>query len=182
MVFRRVRDGRLIRLLRCDDELVHYDNWRADRQAWEMRDVTALARQTVFYHHVPTSFLLQYATWVRSEPLSPGETALHRPDLPHVLARSTNGSWATGEPGVVTGPERIPAAQLHLVPFGPDGNTRPGVTVAADNGDSFTPAGILAKAVVLQRSVTGGGRAVDGIGVYRLGLHRGRPAYYLSGS
>lgn len=131
---------------------------------------------------------------MRSEPLTADERAVHRPDLPFAVAQSARLSWpavvsqtpawaaefraATGRPHGAG----LQAPEVYLCPFGPKGGSKAGVRVRADNGTAFTAEELMRKAATIQAPHVGGGVPVHGVGIYRLGLRRGVPAFYLWGA
>jgi hypothetical protein len=126
--------------------------------------------------------LLDRATYLRSAPLSADETAVHRPDLPFVAARDPAVSWADGAEKITAARSRLMASAIYLLPFGPGGGTKAGVRVTADNGSSFPPEELFGKARAVQARHLGNAVPVAGVGIYRSGLQRGLPAFYLWGA
>ena len=74
------------------------------------------------------------------------------------------------------------ASEAYLQPFGPKGGGRTSVRVKADNGTSFRWDELVWKASVLQAPFIRAGASAQGVGIYRSGLNRGIPAYYLWGA
>jgi hypothetical protein len=115
--------------------------------------------------------------------LSPGERAVHRPDLPFAAIQDTVISWSSDPAGRLTGARsQLNTSRIYLEPFGPRGGTKAGGLAVADDGFSFTTEELFRKAQAAQarhlRDVT----PVAGAGIYRSGLQRGLPAFYLWGS
>jgi hypothetical protein len=73
------------------------------------------------------------------------------------------------------------ASEIYLYPFGPKGGHKAGVRVQADNGTAFTIEELIWKAAAVQAPWIGEVVPVQGVGIYRSGLQRGIPAYYLWG-
>ncbi|WP_346537416.1 hypothetical protein [Micromonospora sp. DPT] len=170
-----------------------YDTWWPHLGNWGLAKLGEIKKRRVSYYVATASTLAEKAIYVRSEPLTDAELALHRPDLPfsvgqcHVLSwpaeapesteASAKGWRATGCPE----PEALGVSEVYLLPFGPKGGERAGVRVKAENGTAFRWDELVWKASVIQAPFIRAGASVQGIGIYRSGLNRGVPAYYLWG-
>ncbi|WP_406081291.1 hypothetical protein [Micromonospora sp. NBC_00858] len=186
------RDG-LMRALVHDGAVVMYDAWWSHLGNWGLADPQKVKQGRVSYYVVHSSVLAEKATFVRSEPLTADERAVHRPDLPFAVAQSARLSWPAevsqtpawaAEFCATTG--RLEGAglqtpEVYLCPFGPKGGSKAGVRVRADNGTSFTAEELIRKAATIQAPNVGDAVPVHGVGIYRLGLQRGVPAFYLWG-
>ncbi|MEU5726098.1 hypothetical protein ABZ783_30330 [Micromonospora sp. NPDC047738] len=127
--------------------------------------------------------MIEEAVHLRTAPLAADELAVHRPDLPYAAVRDLVMTWSSGDAGRVTdAPAELSAAQIYLLPFGPGGGTKAGVRVAADNGSAFTVGELFRKAQAVQAGHSGHVLPGAGVGIYRCGLQRGLPAYYLWGA
>ena len=94
----------------------------------------------------------------------------------YVTTVSTPGCLDAGEGATFN------ATEVVLYPFGPNGGQSAGVRVKADNGIAFTTGELLSKAAAVQAPCIGDVMPTRGVGIYRSGLHRGIPSYYLWGS
>jgi hypothetical protein len=103
------------------------------------------------------------------------------PDLPFTAVRDASLTWSSENPGALETQSGLEASAIYLLPFGPRGGTKTGVRVAADNGSSFPTEELFHKAQAVQTAHLGAGMPA-GVGIYRSGLQRGLPAYYLWGS
>lgn len=181
-VFRFPHDDRPNRVLVHDDGVVMYDTWWPHLGRWGLADLDAVKRQRVSYYVITVSTLLEKATYLRSAPLSADERSVHRPDLPFTAVQDAGSTWA-GTAGWPAGARsRLEASTIHLLPFGPGGGTKAGVRVTADNGSSFTAEELFGKAQAAQAKHLGDAVPVTGVGIYRYGLLRGLPAFYLWGA
>jgi hypothetical protein len=186
-VFQPSFDERPIRLIAVDDREVMYDSWWPHRSAWGFASLPG----TVSYYRMPRRVLLERCRYLRSEPLSPAELDVHRPDLPLRFGASPDLEWPDADqleafPGRIAAsfPSSLglAATRLYLCPFGPKGRSKPGVLVEPDAPHAATIRGLLARAAAIQAPHLRDQRPTRGIGVYRLGLQRKVPSYYLWGS
>jgi hypothetical protein len=182
-VFRWRHDERPIRVLVCNIGVVMYDGWWPHLDSWGLADVAAVRRRRVHYYVTLATTLHKYATFLRSEPLSEQELALHRPDLPFAVVQQRDLSWTDDhiDASVVDG-RGLQTTQVYVAPFGPNGGLKPGVRLTADDSVAFTSAELVRKAQAAQRPNLRGTVPAAGIGLYRLGLTRSVPSYYLWGA
>lgn len=178
-VFQLPHDDRPNRILLHDDDVVMYDAWWPHLGGWGLADLDATKRKRVSYYVTTVSTLLEKATHLRSDPLSADERTLHRPDLPFVAAQDKAATWADGLTEVRA---TLKAPAIYLLPFGPAGGTKAGARVTADDGSSFTAEELFRKAQAVQAQHLGDAIPVTGVGIYRSGLQRGLPAFYLWGA
>ena len=189
----RVRDERPFRVLAHDSGVVMYDAWWPHLDNWGLANLGEAKKRRINYYVVTTSTLVEKAAFVGSEPLTEAEISLHRPDLPFAAVQCKTLSWPAEAPGSAEAFARswrsagcpagtLVASEVYLFPFGPKGGERAGVRVKADNGTSFSSDELVWKASVAQAPFIRTGAPVQGVGIYRSGLNRGIPAYYLWGS
>lgn len=141
-----------------------------------------IKRKRISYYVTTVSTLLEKATLLRSDPLSTDERTVHRSDLPFVVAQDMAITWASNAVGLGETRSNLKASAIYLLPFGPGGGTKSGVRVAADNGSSFSAEELFGKAQAVQTQHLGDPILVTGVGIYRSGLQRGLPAFYLWGA
>jgi len=187
-------DDRPFRLLAYDSAVAMYDTWWPHLGNWGLANLGAVKKRRVNYYVVTASTVVERATFVRSEPLTEAEISLHRPDLPFAAMQCQALSWPAEAWGTAEASARdwrsagcpeaeaLGASEVYLLPFGPRGGERAGVRVKADNGTSFSWDELLWKASVVQAPFVRAGASAQGVGIYRSGLNRGIPAYYLWGS
>lgn len=191
-VFQPDWDERPIRVLAFDEVEVFYDCWWPHLGDWGLSKLPA----NVSYYRISTPFLKSHAAYLRVEPLTPAETAFHRPDLPLRLCRFPNIHWtnkrfATIKAFVAAVKKSSPRRQLDtqqvalaipkaaLMPFGPKGSAKRGVVVEAQTDTGFSAAELLWLAHELEAPYV---KEWDkGVGLYRSGVERGIPSYYLWG-
>jgi hypothetical protein len=182
-VFRFPHDDRPNRVLFHDSDVVMYDAWWPHLDSWGLADLKAIKRKRISYYITTVSTVLEKATYLRSDPLSAGERAVHRPDLPFAAVQDPVISWSSENTARLTGTRsQLNTSRIYLEPFGPRGATKAGVRVVADNGSSFTAEELFRKAQVAQARHLSDVMPVSGVGIYRSGLQRGLPAFYLWGS
>lgn len=196
-VFRWPHDDRPMRSLMCDGEVVMYDAWWPHLQAWGMADVNEVRRKRIDYYAAPVSVLSEKATYVRMDPLTEEEIRMHQPELPLSLAGCSGVDWPERAPASMQGFAElvsfgdclskvgeivVAAPELCLYPFASRGGQKKAVRVKAGDGVAFTLKELLWRAAAAQAPFVEGALPVHGVGLYRSGLHRGIPAYYLWGS
>ncbi|MBO0825623.1 MAG: hypothetical protein J2P27_17485 [Actinobacteria bacterium] len=171
-----------------------YDSWWPHRGNWGLASLGEVKKRRVTYYVATVATVAERATFVRSEPLTEAEISLHRPDLPFAAVQCPRLSWAAEAPESAEAfarsrpsagcpaAEVLGASEVYLFPFGPKGGERAGVRVKADNGTSFSWEELVWKALVVQAPGVRDGASAQGVGIYRSGLNRGIPAYYLWGS
>jgi hypothetical protein len=182
-VFRFAHDDRPLRVLLHDSDVVMYDAWWPHLDGWGLADLEAIKRRRITYYVTTVPTVLEKARYLRGDPLSAGERALHRPDLPFTAVRDKAITWSSDNTSGLAGARsQLNASRIYLEPFGPGGGTRAGVLVVADNGSSFAAEELFRKAQIAQLRHLGNVMPVPGVGIYRSGLLRGVPAFYLWGS
>ena len=191
-VFQPQWDSRLLRVIAFDDETVMYDCWWPHIPGWGIDSLN----RTLSYYRIPTSLLLSKAKYLRTEEYTEAELAVHRPDLPFGFARFAALDWPTVCPAT---PEEFPngsfscendqcghsyldTAKIYLQPFGPKGSSKPGVMIEAENSVGFSVSEILWHAARLQSQFLRENKLTTGIGIYRSGIQRKLPSYYIWGS
>lgn len=188
-----LRGGKLRRIVVFDEKLVFFDTWDDASSSWDMQ----LLERTAWYMGLPVPIFFQGASFVRTEPLSSEELRVHRPDLPLRLAQSQSMEWPMGVPdslddfvvqiGNVQEAENfretvMNAASIYLCAFGAKGGMKPPVLITAINGKAFSTQEVLWRAAQLQAASSGTTSAVEGVGIYRAGIVKKLPAYYLWGA
>lgn len=193
-VLQWVHDDRPFRVLAYSNGVAMYDAWWPHLGNWGLANLGEVKRQRINYYVVTASTVAEKAAFVRSEPLTEAEISLHRPDLPFAAVQYQALSWPAEPPesaeasargrraAAYPEAETFAASEVYLLPFGPRGGERTGVRVKADNGTSFSWDELVWKASVVQAPFVRAGASARGIGIYRSGLNRGIPAYYLWGS
>jgi hypothetical protein len=188
-VFRWTHDERPARILVCDDDTVMYDTWWPHLDTWGHADLAKARRGAISYYVTLASTLLTKADHLRDEPLTGDEEALHRPDLPFAVVRRPEMTWPAGGADLTAFAAAFEAAdvavaapEVYLHAFGPGGGSGKAVRICADDQTRLSSSELMRKAAELQIPALGSGCAVDGVGVYRQGLHRGRPSFYLWGA
>ena len=159
------------------------DHARPRLDRWGLADLEAIKHQRINYYLTTVSTVLEKARHLRPGPLSADERAVHRPDLPFAAVQDTVISWSSDNTGrLAETRSELNTSLIYLEPFGPRGGTRAGVRVVADNGSSFTAEELFRKAQAAQARHLRDEMPVAGVGIYRSGLQRGLPAFYLWGS
>jgi hypothetical protein len=178
-VFRFPHDDRPNRVLLSDGDVVMYDVWWPHLDGWGLADLATVKRKRIAYYVTTVDTLVEKATRLRSDPLTDDERALHRPDLPFAALQDAALTWSSDPAGSRS---ELSAPRVYLSPFGPGGGTKAGRRVDADNGSAFSAEELWHKAQAVQAPHLGGEPPVAGVGIYRSGLQRGLPEFYLWGS
>jgi hypothetical protein len=192
-VFQPDWDERPIRVLAFDKTEVMYDCWWPHKGAWGLTSL----KGTVSYYRIATTFLLSRAAYVRTDQYTDSEFKIHRPDLPFSFAKCSEIEWSVVLPASINELEQslastkisaaillasLNAPRLYLSPFGPKGSSKPGHLVEAQNGEAFSAAELLWHASRLQAPFVRDVPLTTGVGIYRLGLQRQLPSYYIWGA
>lgn len=184
--------GEPIRVIAFDEVTVMYDCWWPHLPGWGIDSLN----RTITYYRVPTPLLLSRGRLLRTEPYTEVELSVHRPDLPFSFATSTDLEWPMMSPPSRDAFPNAPlhlaghsfdrpvldAASIYLAPFGPKGSARPSTLVEAADGTAFTVSDILWHAARLQSGFLRDVRITTGVGIYRAGIRRKIPSYYIWGS
>jgi hypothetical protein len=186
---------RPLRILMHSDDYALYDAWWPRSGEWGLADTAGTRKHRVTYYAVPTSILVARACYLRAEPLSEAEFALHRPDLPVSIGQCDGLEWTTQIESPAQVVERasdrgchgmdsvLDAPEICLFPFGRRGSRKAGVCLRPDSESGFTVAELIAKAMSIQaRQPNASYNDVHGIGIHRTGLELGVPSYYLWGN
>ena len=180
VVFEIESSPHTMRVIAYDDAEVMYDVWWPHKNAWAM----AKLQGDFTYYRLPRDYVEADARHIRTDPLSGGELQVHRPDLPFAVAQREGTSWydRSWPDGVFGTTPVLAVSAIYLSPFGPRNSAKPPVLIEADNGESFTELELLTKAKELQAPFIGDVRLTDGVGIYRAGIKKRTPSYYLWGA
>lgn len=181
-MFRFPHDHRPNRVLLHDTDAVMYDAWWPHLDNWGLADLRAIKSRRINYYVTTVATVLAKAVCLRLDSLSAEERSLHRPDLPFVALHDTTLAWTESARRFATDEPPLHASHIYLLPFGPDGGTKAGRRVEADNGSYFTSAELFRKAQAIQTEHVSRVMPTAGVGIYRSGLWRGLPTFYLWGS
>lgn len=179
-----------IRVIAFDNSVVMYDAWWPHSSTWGMGKLSG----NFCYYRLPLTLLMQEAKYLRTEKYTDQEARVHRPDLPFAFAQYNVLDWYAQCPESMSQLEqflesrsafgtelllKVPA--IYLSPFGPKGSSKSEVLVHAKNGESFTEAEILWHAWQLQIPHLRAHQLTSGVGVYRSGIKKRIPTYYIWG-
>jgi hypothetical protein len=169
-----------VRVIAFDAHVVMYDTWWPHRSSWGMSKLLG----NYSYYRLQREYFEAHARPLKLEPLSEKEVLVHRPDLPFAFATRQSLSWYDKWPeNVQTENEhslQVPA--IYLAPFGPRDSSKPAVLIQAANGQSFSEAELLLAAKSIQEPHIGEARLTEGVGIYRPGIQKHLPSYYVWGS
>lgn len=166
-----------MRVIAFDDAEVMYDVWWLHREAWGMARLLG----DVSYYRLPRDYIEANARYIRTDPLSDMELRVHRPELPFAVAQRNEISWyePSWKEGVLETAPVLTASSIYLAPFGPRDSAKSASFLAADDGEAFTEAELLTKARILQAPFVGDVRLTEGVGIYRAGIKKRLPSYYI---
>lgn len=175
-----------LRVVGVHDDVVMYDSWWPHKPGWGMEKLAG----TYIYYRMPRVIFESRARLLRSEPLSPQELGVHRPDLPFAFARHSELSWyeSRGEASSPTDDSkqdlaaRLDAPEIFLEPFGTRDGAKPLVHIHAEDRRSFSVHELLSAARTIQTPLLGDVRLTVGVGIYRSGIKKRIPSYYLWGA
>jgi len=190
-VFLTSLDLNPVRVIMTDDIAVFYEVWWPHVKEWSYK--TNLKKRAIYYRTSVNKFMSE-ATYFRNELLSQEEIDVHRPDLPLFLCRNDRISWTTAKYKTMEQFEKENHIALHhtislrsldigkiiLVPSGPDGGLKKGITIEAKNNTSFTCTELLWNAQNIQADYIST-KIEAGIGIFRQGFEKGVPTFYIGG-
>ena len=175
-----------VRVVAFDSDVVMYDAWWPHKGAWAMAKLLG----TFSYYRLERDYFQAHSRYLRADPLTEQEVQVHRPDLPFSFGQHEDLSWyeqwnegaasQRASPSNIDGILNAPA--LYLAPFGPRDSSKPAVLVKAENGLFFTEKEVLLLAKTVQSQYLGHTRLTDGVGIYRSGIRKRFPSYYLWGA
>ena len=189
----RLRDSsQLVRVIAFDDEVVMYDVWWPDVDAWSLHK----SKRSGSYFRTTIDVFLMEWEFLRAGPYTAVEASLHRPDLPFSVANYETPTWYAGLSTLLTGvaavlanvspsesrAEVLSARAIFIEPFGPKGGVVGSSLVEAANGQAFTALELLTAAWLLQEPHLRQKQLTTGIGLHRAGLKRQLPSYYVWGA
>lgn len=190
-VFQAEWSANPIRIVAFDSSVVMYDTWWPHKEAWGMEKLNG----KFSYYRLPLALLLKRAKYLRTEKYSEKEASVHRPDLPFAFAQYKFLDWYDQEPKSLEHLEntlssspsrakdlRLTLPAIYLSPFGPKDSSKPAILVHAKDGESFSESEILWHAWQSQYPHLGTRHLTSGVGVYRSGVQRSIPSYYIWGS
>jgi hypothetical protein len=175
------------RVLSCDSELVLYDSWLPHADQWIMSPLQGLDRFTCRYYATLTDRLLDRVAFSGMEPMTSAEMAIHQPGLPVSMLRLEAFNWDShsysAQARECTHDDlalRLPVQEIVLHPFGPKGALSKSLSIRAPDAGGLRGEEILGAALRAQADkYQGPPPEGSGLGLFRLGLVKGRPSYYL---
>ena len=169
-----------VRVIAFDRHVVMYDTWWSHRDSWGMSKL--LGRHS--YYRLHRGYFEDHVSLLRSEPLTEQEVQVHRPDLPFAFAIRESLSWYANWPTDmhIGGEQTLQAPAIYLIPFGPRDSSKPAVLVHAANGVFFSEKEVLLAAKSIQAPHTRELPLTGGVGIYRSGVQKRFPSYYLWGA
>lgn len=176
-----------VRVVAFNNDVVMYDAWWPHNGAWGMAKLLG----TFSYYRLERNYFQAHSRYLRADPLTEQEMQVHRSELPFSFGQHEDLSWYEQWNEGVASPRAHPsnnidsvlnAPTLYLEPFGPRDSSKPAVLVEAKNGRFFTEKEVLLLAKTVQSQYLGHTRLTDGVGIYRSGIRKRLPSYYLWGA
>ncbi len=178
-----------LRVMSFDSIEVFYDVWWDHKNGWGFE-----TSKSVTYYRLSYNYLMGNSVYLKNEPLTEKEVKLHKPDLVHRTCLCENWSWnrvtystmdnflqvlikSNVNIDHIESQPSIKTPKILLVPWGPQGGLKTPRLVEASNGEEILPLELLLKAHNIQSKWET--KAKDGIGIYRSGIRKGIPSYYI---
>ncbi len=166
-----------LKIIGFDDLEVFYDAYWEHDGSWTI--ASNLDKKCSFYR-APRNLFNDKAELVDFKGFSEEEQNILRPDLTIRTARIKNASWTDSSfslPEIDFQMDLIKTEKIWLYPYGPKGGTKRGKIVSAENGECFGTTELISKAQDIQLNVNS--NPSMGIGIYRMGIERQIPSYYI---
>lgn len=186
-IYRTNWDGTIARIIGFDDYEVFYDGYGGHDDSWTF--ASNLKKKGSFYRTAMDVFLDQ-SKRIDFKELTKTEFDIFRPDLTIRTCRIKDLSWADE----LLASERklaeymsknysthdfpiIQTEKIWLYPCGPKGGFKKGEIIKAKDNGGFSTIELLVNASRIQREVNN--NQTNGIGIYRIGIQRQIPSYYI---
>lgn len=169
-----------VRVVALDADVVMYDAWWPHKNAWGMSNLLG----SFSYYRLKRRYFEAHTRYLRSESLTEQELKVHRPELPFAFAQCNDLSWyeTWSSINVASNGQILATPAIYIAPFGPRDSSKPSVLVQSENGEFFTEKELLALAKEIQSPYLGEKRLTNGVGIYRSGIKKRIPSYYLWGA
>lgn len=172
-----------------------YETWWPHKKAWSLCNLAG----TYSYYRTGLEQFLSQGQYLRTDIYTTAERQVHRPDLPFAFAQVESLNWndraldtlpllrqelaRSHATGTLHGAEKVlDTPAIYLQPFGPKGSIKPSIWTPAPNGRMFTESELLWHARRVQAAHLRDTLPTRGIGVYRSGIRKRLPSFYLWGS
>jgi hypothetical protein len=189
-VYQTKWDERPFRVLAFDDIELFYDCYWPSLDKWTFGNLKSKG----YYYRMTPSRFLDSAQLLSKQPLTQKELETFRPDLPLRVCRNKNIAWTDQQYPDIENYKRViinsgvdisdtvvlPVNEIVLHPFGPKrGSVKP-TTIASLSQNGFTETELLWNAQNIQ-SIHLREKQRNGVGIFRLGHEKKKPAYYIGG-
>lgn len=181
-------DNKIRRVIGGDELEVFYEAYWSHDNSWGTS--SNLSRKAFFYRMKKNAFL-KSSERIDFKEFSDLEFDVIRPDLPIRIGRVKDVSWGADifssekklnefliENTETDPKETIDASMIYLYPFGPKGGLKKAELIKAKK-EKLTILEILINASKVNNNVNQ--NKSDGVGIYRLGIHKKKPSYYIGG-
>jgi hypothetical protein len=170
-------DGSVMRVIGFDEHEVLYDGYWEHDNSWTF--ASNLKKKCSFYR-TSRNIFDEKAKLIDFKELTNEEYDIFRPDLAIRTCRIKNASWSDSDfnlEGIDSNFELIKSGQIWLFPSGTNGSLKKGEIVKSSNNKEIGVSELLKSAKRIQESVNP--RKSNGIGIYRTGIYKQIPSYYI---
>ena len=179
-IYRANWDDSLMRIIGFDSFEVFYDGYWKHDGSWTF--ASNLKKKCSFYR-TSINVFTEKAELIDFKELTEEELFVFRPDLTIRTCRIKDTTWTDNNleklalNGQLLNIETIKTSKIWLYPFGPNGGLKKGELITSKNSMDFSINELLNSAKRIQQSVNQ--NETNGIGIYRTGVQKQIPSYYI---
>jgi len=185
-VYKLTYDQRPLRVIGFDDVELFYDSWWEHANNWGLRS----HRGKSFFYRMSRRTFRKISEFIKIDPFDKDEELIYKLNLPFRICRNSELCWTNNyyanqedflnvikQTGVYFNDKKIDANKIVLYPFGPKGGHKKSVIVHAMNDRFFTELELLWYAHNIQSRYINDKK--EGVGLYRLGIEKKMPSFYI---
>ena len=178
-VYERPGSRNYYRIIGFDEREVFFDVYSYYSEKWELSD--NLHKKLLFLRTSIECFIEAYNK-IDEKPFSVMENEIIRPDLPIRIGITTVINWgdikltSQNELNSIGISGKLNCDKIGLMPFGPKGGLKQEVILSANENNCFNFSELFVKANNLVQGIK---PIKEGIGIYRGGLVRKKPLYFM---
>jgi hypothetical protein len=169
-------DNSTVKVIGLDEFQVFYDAYTPHDNKWIFSENF---NKTCYFYTAERIAFEQKSLFKGNEPLTDRELHYFQPELPFRLGRYSSISWDMDVEGSLnnTNEPVLKANKIFLRPFGKNGTFKKASLLTSVNSEGFYEEELILSAQQLQMDT--GNAASNGIGIFRLGIEKGLPLYYI---